>query len=68
MANTIEMSHYMEIYLKCIDPLFTMFSQWDKGTRLVYFIQPRSHAQFVIKYPSQEGGEETRGEEKNKDE
>ncbi len=47
-----EMAKYIDLYLKYMDPVFTMFNNWDTTSgRISQLHSPRSYSQFIIKYP-----------------
>lgn len=50
MTHDLELNNYLAMYLKYLDPLFTMFNHWDKGARLAQLTNPRSYSQFITKY------------------
>jgi hypothetical protein len=50
MLSELEMNEYLQIYLREVDPLFTMLCQHDHGTRVVLLLNPRTPAQFITKY------------------
>lgn len=39
------------MYLKYLDPIYTMFNHWDKGAKISQLTNPRSYSQFIAKYP-----------------
>eukprot|EP00026_Physarum_polycephalum_P002302 Phypoly_transcript_02308.p1 GENE.Phypoly_transcript_02308~~Phypoly_transcript_02308.p1 ORF type:complete len:829 (+),score=172.72 Phypoly_transcript_02308:163-2649(+) len=50
LSYDMELNTYLDLYMKYIDPLFTMFPQWEKGSKVLQLNHPRSYAQFITKY------------------